>query len=104
MSSDKKLWTLNVAQTVMAIIVSLGTVLGVFAAYVTLPQKVKDMQDNQTRVWEHLKTTDDKRESDHEILVRVEEDLKNSSETLTEIKSDIKVIHQAQQDQANGRK
>lgn len=82
--------TTGAIQTGLALVISIGTIMGVFAGYITLPQKVKAFEDNQAKMWEHIHKTDETRTLDHEILVRLEEQTKQIQATQQEIKNDLR--------------
>lgn len=89
---ERKLMGLNYAQLVLGVIVSAGTVVSLFATYITLPTKVGDIQEAQTNIWSHINKMDDARLADREILIRMDERLKSIQADQAEIKSDLKTL------------
>lgn len=83
---EKKMFGLNYAQVVMGVLISFGTIMGVFASYITLPAKVEAVQTSQKEIWDHISKTDDKRAEDHDLMLRMDERLKQIQQSMAEKK------------------
>lgn len=92
----RKLFDLTFTQSVLGIVVLLGTIAGGANSFIVLPTKVEALQKGQTQIWERIGKDQDKSGIDHEILVRIQEQMSQMQREQAEIKSDVKAIRRSQ--------
>lgn len=92
----RKLFDLTVAEQVLGVALAVGTVATGLAGFVVLPSKVEALQKGQVQIWERIGKDQDKSGVDHEILVRIQEQMSQMQREQAEIKSDVKAIRRSQ--------
>lgn len=88
--SEKRMFGLNYIQLVLGVLITCGTVMVSFAAYITLPDQVKELKLEQTAAVEKAVKNEEKRSEDHELLVRIDERLKQVQLSVVKLEGDKK--------------
>jgi hypothetical protein len=80
---SRNLFGLNVVQTILAVAIAVGTLFSAVGVYIVLPKRVSDIEVRAA-------TESASRAADHDLLIRISEQLRLEELDRVEMKQDIK--------------